>query len=196
MLMNNLVILLFVAGISCKEIVGVQGESGLWSKPSRIGLGPLQQNSVAPDMKHIPQGTNEEKSFLDSVRMPGTAWCGKGWRTDSYTKLGGYSSADRCCRQHDLGCDDSIQPGQTKYGLTNMRFHTVMHCKCDDRFRSCLKMTSSASGDTVGNMFFNVAHIPCFISKKTEVCVARNWWRSCLETRVIEKAVWRSPMQY
>jgi len=27
--------------------------------------------------------------------MPGTQWCGKGWRTDSFSKLGGYSAADR-----------------------------------------------------------------------------------------------------
>ena len=28
----------------------------------------------------------------------------------------------RCCREHDMGCDVSIQPGQTKFGLTNVRY--------------------------------------------------------------------------
>ena len=47
--------------------------------------------------------------------MPGTYWCGKGWRADSAKSMGGYAGADRCCRHHDLGCPISIEPGQTKY---------------------------------------------------------------------------------
>ncbi|XP_023320578.1 uncharacterized protein LOC111695465 isoform X3 [Eurytemora carolleeae] len=113
----------------------------LWQTPEKSDVTPLETNPEVRYMKPLPKGTNENKSFLDTVRMPGTQWCGKGWRTDSFSKLGGYSAADRCCRQHDLGCQISIQAGQTKYGLTNYRFHTVMHCTCDDRFRSCLKMT-------------------------------------------------------
>ena len=83
--------------------------------------------------------------------------------------MGGYSGADRCCRQHDLGCPISLEPGKTEYGLTNVRFHTVMHCDCDERFSSCLKMARTESANIVGNLFFNVAHIPCFVFSNTEV---------------------------
>lgn len=184
----------FTAQSFAKDVTGVTSNS-LWSRPI-AHRGPVASIAEEHTKKPIPKGTNEEKSFLDAVRMPGTDWCGKGWRTDSYQKLGGFSDADRCCRQHDLGCPISIQPGETKYALTNMRFHTVMHCTCDDRFRSCLKMTSSKSGDIVGNLFFNIANIPCFVFKKAEVCVERNWWGSCLQTKVIDKAQWRLPIHY
>ena len=118
---------------------------------------------------HPAKGTNKERSWKDAVRMPGTNWCGKGWRADQARSMGGYSGADRCCRQHDLGCPISIEPGMTKYGLTNVRFHTVMHCDCDERFSSCLKMARTRAADIVGNLFFNVAHIPCFVFSKQKV---------------------------
>jgi len=45
----------------------------------------------------------------------------------------------------------------------------VMHCSCDERFRSCLKMARTAAADIVGNLFFNVADIPCFVFSVEEV---------------------------
>ena len=83
--------------------------------------------------------------------------------------MGGYAGADRCCRQHDLGCSINIEPGVTQYGLTNPRIHTVMHCSCDERFRSCLKMARTQAADIVGNLFFNIADIPCFVFSKEVV---------------------------
>jgi len=148
------------------------------------------------ERKFIPRGTNQQKSFLDSVRMPGTNWCGKGWRTDSFNKLGGFSTADRCCREHDMGCAVSIQPGQKKFGLLNVRFHTVMHCDCDDRFYSCLKMSETPSGNIVGNLFFNLANIPCFIFQMSEVCTKWSFWGRCLDYEYKETAVWRKPFPY
>ena len=85
--------------------------------------------------------------------------------------MGGYAGADRCCRQHDLGCPISIEPGATEWGLTNQRIHTVMHCSCDERFRSCLKMARTQTADIVGNIFFNGANPPCFIIKTEKVDV-------------------------
>ena len=79
--------------------------------------------------------------------MPGTKWCGPGWRTDKAVKFGGYAASDRCCRHHDLVCPLSINPGETLYGLLNDKFHAVMHCSCDDRFRSCLKMVNNQAAD-------------------------------------------------
>ena len=32
--------------------------------------------------KAVPKGTNKEKNWQDAIRMPGTNWCGKGWRAD------------------------------------------------------------------------------------------------------------------
>merc|ERR1712198_503008 len=67
------------------------------------------------------KGTNIEPGIKDSIRMPGTQWCGKGWRVDAAVSMGGYAGADRCCRHHDLACPISIESGKTKYGLTNGR---------------------------------------------------------------------------
>ena len=68
------------------------------------------------------------------MRMPGTNWCGRGWRAERYRELGTHAGADACCRQHDLTCVDSIQPGETKNGLHNYRPYTAMHCSCDERY--------------------------------------------------------------
>ena len=121
------------------------------------------------ELLHAPKGTNKERGWINAARMPGTNWCGKGSRADQARSMGGYSGADRCCRQHDLGCPISIEPGMTEYGLTNVRFHAVMHCDCDERFSSCLKMARTPVADLVGNLFFNVIHIPCFVFTKKQV---------------------------
>ena len=44
-----------------------------------------------------------------------------------------------------------------------------MHCSCDDRFRSCLKMVDSQASAIVGNFFFNVGNTRCFVFKMEEV---------------------------
>ena len=120
-------------------------------------------------LSHVPKGLNKDKGWKDAIRMPGTNWCGKGWRADNALDMGGYAGADRCCRHHDLGCPISIEPGATEYGLTNPRIHTVMHCSCDERFRSCLKMARTQAADIVGNLFFNIIDIPCFVFSKQRV---------------------------
>lgn len=72
---------------------------------------------------------------LSSVfQVPGTKWCGKGYSAKKYAELGGYSKADRCCRQHDKSCPFWIMGFETKYGFFNWRINTLMHCKCDDRY--------------------------------------------------------------
>merc|ERR1712183_555557 len=147
-------------------------------------------HSVDP-IKDLPKGTNTEGGAKDAIRMPGTYWCGKGWRADSAKSMGGYAGADRCCRHHDLGCPISIEPGQTKYGLTNVRIRTVMHCSCDERFRSCLKMARTQAADIVGNLFFNVADIPCFVFSKAKVCSSRSWWGRCSSNESTPAAVWK-----
>jgi len=144
----------------------------------------------------VPKGTNSKKSIGDVARMPGTNWCGKGFRADGFASLGSYSSTDRCCRQHDLGCPESINPGETKYGLQNTKFYAVMHCTCDERFRSCLGMSRTRAADIVGNMFFNVIQIPCFIFTRKQVCTKRTWWGRCTEKSQQKTAIWRQSIPY
>ena len=140
----------------------------LFSPQNYTGLEPAHSGRAV--LRHGRKGANLEKNNLhDAIRMPGTDWCGKGWRVDHALSMGGYAGADRCCRHHDLGCPLSIEPGATEYGLTNTRIHTVMHCSCDERFRSCLKMAHTQAADIVGNLFFNIAHIPCFVFSKQVV---------------------------
>lgn len=65
--------------------------------------------------------------------VPHTKWCGKGNRADGPSNLGGYTAADRCCRQHDQQCPHHIPAWSEKFGLYNSRPYTAMHCTCDDR---------------------------------------------------------------
>jgi secretory phospholipase A2 len=152
------------------------------------------------DGRHIDfvsAGYNEQQTLpKDMVRMPGTKWCGPGWRTDKAQKFGGYAGTDRCCRHHDLGCPLSIGPGERLYGLLNTHFHSLMHCSCDDRFRSCLKMAHTQAADIVGNLFFNVGSTPCFVFKIESVCKSWNWWGQCLVREAEPVAVFRDAVPY
>ena len=65
--------------------------------------------------------------------FPGTNWCGKGTIANEYSKLGSFGGADKCCRQHDLGCPAYIKSGQEDYGLYNYKLWTLNHCTCDER---------------------------------------------------------------
>ena len=53
-----------------------------------------QNEDVA--FEYLALGTNKEKTPVkDLVRMPGTKWCGLGWRTDTVQQFGGYAGTDR-----------------------------------------------------------------------------------------------------
>lgn len=73
------------------------------------------------------------RDLSNLLRVPGTKWCGKGWTAKKYTDIGGFSKADRCCRQHDKSCPYWIMGFETKYQFFNWRINTIMHCKCDER---------------------------------------------------------------
>ena len=65
--------------------------------------------------------------------------------------------------------------------MVNDRFTQVMHCSCDQRwvsrfkiwefgnlwffhrFRSCLKMARTFISESVGNIYFNLVDVPCFV---------------------------------
>jgi len=164
-------------------------------RPLRV-VTPLVNNPNNTRYTVLPKGTNREKTMSDGARMPGTNWCGKGFRADAFSSLGSYSRADRCCRQHDLGCPESIPAGGEKYGLQNMRFHAIMHCTCDERFRSCLGMARTRAADIVGKMFFNVIRTPCFVFTRKKVCTQKTWWGKCIEHSKEKTAMWRNSIAY
>ncbi len=151
--------------------------------------------------------------------MPGTNFCGSGYSAEKFSSLGAFGAADKCCRQHDLGCPAYITPLTAKYGLYNWRMYTVMHCSCDARygteytrilaymhtqvvthclrrFRSCLKMASSRTADMVGRMFFNMVQIPCFTFEEADVCTLWTWWGRCKKKERQTTAVLRTAVPY
>jgi secretory phospholipase A2 len=75
----------------------------------------------------------KRRDVLLLVRVPGTQWCGVGSRASHDNDLGGFMSADRCCRIHDTECPYHIATLTEKYGLYNWRAYTLNHCDCDER---------------------------------------------------------------
>ncbi|XP_030755324.1 phospholipase A2 isozymes PA3A/PA3B/PA5-like [Sitophilus oryzae] len=137
-----------------------------------------------------------KRDITDIFRVPGTKWCGKGYSADKYTRLGGFSRTDRCCRKHDLFCHFWIGGFQTKYGLFNWRLNTLMHCNCDERFRACLKMVGTSDANLVGKLFFNVVQTKCFVLKPKKKCVRTSWWGSCEKHKMIKQAILKNNRPY
>ncbi|CAG0894242.1 unnamed protein product [Cyprideis torosa] len=74
----------------------------------------------------------EEEPKEGMTIMPGTLWCGAGNISPKFTDLGAYTGADLCCREHDH-CPSKLGPFEKKFGLLNLRPHTILHCHCDER---------------------------------------------------------------
>ena len=91
--------------------------------------------SISYENLNINNFTYSSKKFFlkEGAIFPGTNWCGAGTIAEEYSKLGSYGGADKCCRQHDLGCPAFIRSGHTKYGLYNYKMWTLNHCTCDER---------------------------------------------------------------
>ena len=68
-----------------------------------------------------------------SMLMPGTNWCGRGNRAESYAHLGAAFRTDACCREHDLHCHAYLKKGETLDGLYNNMGYTATQCECDER---------------------------------------------------------------
>ncbi|XP_074125586.1 group 3 secretory phospholipase A2 [Sminthopsis crassicaudata] len=119
--------------------------------------------------------------------MPGTLWCGVGDSAGNSSELGLFQGPDLCCREHDL-CAQNIAPFQYNYGIRNYRFHTISHCDCDSRFRSCLQRQQDAISDFVGTTFFNLLEIPCFVLEEKEACIQWYWWGGCKKYGPISQA--------
>ncbi|XP_037029220.1 phospholipase A(2)-like [Bradysia coprophila] len=105
-------------------------------------------------------------------RVINTKWCGPGHVARSIYDLGGNSEVDTCCRQHDL-CIHSISPGETKYGLTNNRLFTSVHCDCDEAFRFCLEAIGSTTSRAVV-IAYSATFPQCFELQYSVYCTANN----------------------
>nr|XP_012222494.1 PREDICTED: uncharacterized protein LOC105672262 isoform X2 [Linepithema humile]XP_012222495.1 PREDICTED: uncharacterized protein LOC105672262 isoform X2 [Linepithema humile] len=142
------------------------------------------------------QSRSRNRNRRELFMIPGTQWCGRGDRATKYTNLGGFGVADACCRKHDTACPFFIPAFETRYGVFNWRISSMMHCTCDERFRTCLKMAGTASADFIGKIFFDVLQSKCFVLKPQKVCVKRSWWGKCLHYEYRKQAYVRDNVPY
>ena len=83
------------------------------------------------------------------------------------------------------------------YGLINPRPFPIMHCGCDESFRSCLKKEGSVKSKMVGQFYFDHLKSPCFVFKPGKSCAQRTWFGKCLEwssKNVVGE--WRKPKKF
>ncbi|XP_053623229.1 uncharacterized protein LOC128682516 isoform X1 [Plodia interpunctella] len=137
-----------------------------------------------------------KRDAMEVLRVPGTKWCGKGFSATRYSQLGGYTRTDRCCRVHDLRCPFWIGGMEKKYGIYNWRVNTLMHCRCDERFRACLKLADTSVSNMVGKLFFNIVQTKCFVLKPVKACTKRSWWGKCLRRGYTKQAFLRDNLPY
>ncbi|XP_047541955.1 uncharacterized protein LOC125074628 isoform X2 [Vanessa atalanta] len=139
--------------------------------------------------------TRSRRSIRENFIMPGTKWCGAGQLAESYNELGSDRDEDRCCRSHD-NCRMNIGAFKRRFGLFNFRPYTISHCKCDRRFRACLKLADTSVSNMVGKLFFNIVQTKCFILKPVKMCTQRSWWGKCLRRGYMKQAFLRDNLPY
>ncbi|XP_076107429.1 uncharacterized protein LOC143075750 [Mytilus galloprovincialis] len=158
----------------------------------RDGRGVRDEHEINHNLPHVTEGgrrnmdnANTEhhrrkRALVNQFLMfPGTKWCGRGQTALHYDDIGDDRDADVCCRDHDC-CPDLIPSFSTKYNYFNYRFHAILQCECDDKFRSCLKQSYSPMASFIGRIYFNIMGSKCFTLKKDVVCAERSWWGYCL----------------
>ncbi|XP_063836899.1 uncharacterized protein LOC135086062 isoform X1 [Ostrinia nubilalis] len=173
-----------------------------WFNYDRLKMECLQRHE---ELAHMMENRNKisenslarpKRDAMELLRVPGTKWCGKGFSATRYSQLGGYTRTDRCCRVHDLRCPFWIGGMEKKYGLYNWRVNTLMHCRCDERFRACLKLADTSVSNMVGKLFFNVVQTKCFVLKPVKICTKRSWWGRCLSRGYHKQAFLRDNLPY
>ncbi|XP_026749342.2 uncharacterized protein LOC113510121 isoform X1 [Galleria mellonella] len=147
-------------------------------------------------VSHCRCDRRTKRDATELLRVPGTKWCGKGFSATRYSQLGGYSRTDRCCRIHDLRCPFWIGGMEKKYGVYNWRVNTLMHCRCDERFRACLKLADTSVSNMVGKLFFNIVQTKCFVLKPVKICTKRSWWGKCMRKGYTKQAFLRDNLPY
>ncbi|CAH0599441.1 unnamed protein product [Chrysodeixis includens] len=139
--------------------------------------------------------TRSRRSFRENFIVPGTKWCGAGHVAAKYGELGLDAAEDRCCRSHDH-CRLNIGMFRRRFGYFNYRPYTISHCRCDRRFRACLKLADTSVSNMVGKLFFNVVQTKCFILKPVKMCTQRSWWGKCLRRGYTKQAFLRDNLPY
>ncbi|KAL4223517.1 Phospholipase A2 [Mactra antiquata] len=137
----------------------------------------VHKRSAEP-LKRERRATRSSFDFNSVLIFPGTKWCGKGDLAKCYDDLGEDQELDMCCRDHDC-CPFVIPPFSRKFGVFNYRFHSLLHCDCDQRFRGCLRQSVSSMANMIGKIYFNILGSKCFEFEETQVCTERSWWGRC-----------------
>ncbi|XP_001602018.1 uncharacterized protein LOC100117899 isoform X1 [Nasonia vitripennis] len=159
------------------------------SSRSRVAAVPAVQDEEKKSLVRSKRGIRE------LVIAPGTKWCGPHRLAYSYKDLGALDGLDRCCRRHDH-CPRAIAPFSERYGLFNYMPFTLSHCGCDERFRTCLKMTGTSSANLIGKIFFNMVQTKCFALKPSKICVKRSWWGKCEKHEYKKQGYLRDNISY
>ena len=102
----------------------VDSDTGIYKEQKR------SKRSTEP----IKKSRSKRSAFdFNSVLIfPGTKWCGKGDLAQCYDDLGPDQELDTCCRDHDC-CPYMIPPFSSRFNMFNYRFHSIIHCDCDNR---------------------------------------------------------------
>jgi len=123
---------------------------------------------------YISRGSSfflNSEGFSSGFTYPGTKWCGMGNKAKNYEDLGVKIQTDKCCRTHDQ-CKEYIPAFASLGGMQNDLPYTISHCSCDLAFYQCLKQANTETAKVVGDIFFNVLKVPCFVWRKKD-CNAR-----------------------
>ncbi|KAL0852851.1 hypothetical protein ABMA27_012648 [Loxostege sticticalis] len=173
-----------------------------WFNYDRLKTECLQRHQ---ELAHMMENRNKisenslarsRRSFRENFIVPGTKWCGAGQLAETYAELGDHHrNEDRCCRAHD-NCRRNIGPFKRRFGYFNFRPYTVSHCRCDRRFRACLKLADTSVSNMVGKLFFNVVQTKCFVLKPVKICTQRSWWGRCLRRGYTKQAFLRDNLPY
>ncbi|XP_034942216.1 uncharacterized protein [Chelonus insularis] len=163
---------------------------------SHCGCDQRLYENVTNTLKSKRRGRRRRRTRRELLLIPGTQWCGRGNRATKYTNLGGFGKADACCRRHDTACPFYIPAFETRYGLFNWGISTLMHCTCDERFRTCLKMAGTSAANFIGRIFFNVVQTKCFVLKPQKVCTKSTWWGKCEKHEYKKQAHLRNNIAY
>ncbi|XP_029028368.1 uncharacterized protein proca1 [Betta splendens] len=126
---------------------------------------------------------------------PGTVWCGLGNMADDYDQLGDFAETDSCCRIHDH-CPHVIHAFSSHYGYTNLKWHSICHCDCDNALKDCLRKVNDTSSRVVGQAFFNVIGVSCFDFVYEEQCAERHWYGWCKRYEKLPIAVVKEAAPY
>ncbi|KAJ3591213.1 hypothetical protein NHX12_009160 [Muraenolepis orangiensis] len=141
------------------------------------------------------EGAPQKKRSKRGFTYPGTLWCGAGNMADHEDHLGDFAETDSCCRTHDH-CPHVIHAFSSNYGYTNFKWHSICHCDCDIAMKQCLRKVNDTASRVVGQAFFNVIGVPCFLFVYEDHCAERHWYGLCKRYEKLPVAVPQPAVPY